>query len=81
MMLNNLILLVTLALVNCVSSSTLTAVSAANEFPVVKCMGPTIEGASVDKFGHLFAINQTHLMNLANTLATPLLVRDSGSFF
>jgi sugar lactone lactonase YvrE len=80
MILNSLILLA-IAFVKNVSSSPLTAVSAANEFLVVQSMGPTIDGASVDKFGNLFAINETHLMNLTDTQAPPLLVRGNESFF
>jgi gluconolactonase len=75
------VILVAIAFVKDVSSSTLTAVSAANDFPVVTSMGSTIEGASVDKFGNLFAINQTHFMNLSDTAAQPLLVGRNGSFF
>lgn len=75
------LILVAIAFVKDVSSSTLTAVSAASDFPIVKSMGSTIEGASVDKFGNLFAINQTHFMNLSDTGAEPLLVARNGSFF
>jgi sugar lactone lactonase YvrE len=59
----------------------LTAVSAIHDFPVVADMGPTIEGASVDKFGLFYAVNKTHLVNLSNFSTPPLLTGDDTNFF
>ena len=82
-MLFNTFLIILVAIVSewSVASQQLNAVSAINDFPVVKSMGTTIEGASVDNCGNLFAINQTHFMNLADPMAAPLLVKDNTSFF
>ena len=62
-------------------SPPLTAISVIDRFPDVKSLGPTIEGASVDKFGNLLAINQTHFMNLSDASAAPVLLGGNASFF
>src|SRR5437762_12429621 len=80
MILNHLILLAKL-LPMYACSPFLTAISAIDQFPIVRNMGPTIEGASVDTFGNFYAINQTHFMNLSDPCDTPLLVRGNASFF
>jgi hypothetical protein len=61
-------------------SPRVTAVSVIDRFPDVKSMGPTIEGASVDKFGNLLALNHTHFMNLSDAISeAPALVGGNTS--
>lgn len=62
-------------------NSSLVAKSAVKDFPVIKYMGATIEGASVDKAGDLFAVNKTHLMNLAEAGGGSLILGNDSSFF
>src|SRR5271170_4946598 len=77
----NVLILIAIAWLTAACSPPLTAVSVIDRFPDVKSMGPTIEGASVDKYGNILAINQTHFMNLSHTSAAPLLVGGNASFF
>src|SRR5579859_2229916 len=58
------------------------ALSASSQFPLLYQLGPTIEGASVDKHGNFYAVNNTNLFNLSDPTTPPLLhTASSGHFF
>ncbi|RPB01420.1 hypothetical protein L873DRAFT_1764073 [Choiromyces venosus 120613-1] len=54
-----------------VHNSTVSATSAADKFPIINFMGPTIEGASVNRKGELFAVNKTHFISLKSGNSDP----------
>lgn len=54
-----------------VHNSTVSATSVADKFPIINSMGPTIEGASVNRKGELFAVNQTHFLSLKSGTSDP----------
>ena len=55
--------------------------SVINEFPVVESMKSTIEGTSVDNYGHIFAVNKTHMMNLTDAGIPLIMTAGNLSFF
>ncbi|CUS08805.1 unnamed protein product [Tuber aestivum] len=54
-----------------VHNSTVSATSAADKFPVIGQMGSSIEGASVNHKGELFAVNKTHFLSLKTGTSDP----------
>jgi gluconolactonase len=64
------------------SNPSITAITCAiNNIPIVNSMGSTIDGASVDSSGHLFAVNKTHMMNLTNPSIPPIMTAGNLSFY
>jgi gluconolactonase len=68
------LILTAIGLIKNVATCSFPATSAADEYPTVKSMGSSIDGASVDKFGNFYAVNKTHFLNLSSPTAQPLLV-------
>ncbi|KAG0642973.1 hypothetical protein HOY80DRAFT_880801 [Tuber brumale] len=54
-----------------VHNSTVSATSVADKFPIINFMGPSIEGASVNHKGELFAVNKTHFLSLKSGTSDP----------
>jgi sugar lactone lactonase YvrE len=54
-----------------VMNSTVTAGSVADKFPLINTMGPSIEGASVNRNGELYAVNKTHFLSLKTGNSDP----------
>src|SRR5437868_3569052 len=54
-----------------VHNSTTSANSVADKFPFINYMGPTIEGASVNRKGELYAVNKTHFLSLKSGTSDP----------
>lgn len=57
---------------------TLQASSAIKRYPGAAHLNVTIEGASCDKHGKVYAVNQTHLIDLADSTRKPLFVGAGG---
>jgi len=57
-----------ISLLTSVVAGTLVATDASAKFPLVKEMGASIEGVSVDAHGNILCVNSTHVVNLSKNV-------------